>query len=273
MSEPITKACDGCHGTGWSRGFICGPCDGSGRVPDVEATLRAEVARLTEEVERLKAEKNHARQAQVLIQRARNEESDRSSAAWIAQVKIRDAEVARLTAEVERLTNERDAWRDSSARWGEDCTRLTAEVERLSQREPTQQECDAAEGKPDSEGNTWPDGEVFLGTTCRRCIDCGRWAFGGPTRCLYCAGKYDATVTGQMYLDDLRATKAEVERLMSQLKSAEEVVTQARQLVAYSWEDRLDDSRVSDDAKQDARELEIAVWHYDQRIKTEGAAT
>lgn len=65
----------------------------------------------------------------------------------------------------------------------------------------------------------------------------------------------------------------EVERLMSQLKSAEEVVTQARQLVAYSWEDRLDDSRVSDDAKQDARELEIAVWHYDQRIKTKGTAT
>jgi len=43
MSEPITKVHDWCHGTGFADGFTCLPCSGTGRVPDVEATLRAEV--------------------------------------------------------------------------------------------------------------------------------------------------------------------------------------------------------------------------------------
>lgn len=41
------------------------------------------------------------------------------------------------------------------------------------------------------------------------------------------------------------------------LKKAEEVVMLARQLTAYSWEDRLEDCKVSDEAK-----------HYDQEAKS-----
>lgn len=51
------------------------------------------------------------------------------------------------------------------------------------------------------------------------------------------------------------------------LKKAEEVVMLARQLTAYAWEDRLEDSKVSDDVKHDSRELGIAVWLYDQEAK------
>ena len=51
------------------------------------------------------------------------------------------------------------------------------------------------------------------------------------------------------------------------LKKAEEVVMLARQLTAYAWEDRLEDCKVSDDAKQDSRELSTAVWLYDQETK------
>jgi chromosome segregation ATPase len=51
------------------------------------------------------------------------------------------------------------------------------------------------------------------------------------------------------------------------LEKAEEVVMLARQLTAYSWEDRLDDCEVSDAARQDSRELSIAVWLYDQEFK------
>lgn len=51
------------------------------------------------------------------------------------------------------------------------------------------------------------------------------------------------------------------------LKKAEEVVILARQLTGYSWEDRLEDCKVSDDAKHDSRELCTAVWLYDQESK------
>ena len=51
------------------------------------------------------------------------------------------------------------------------------------------------------------------------------------------------------------------------LKKAEEVVMLARQLTAYAWEDRLEDCKVSDDAKQDSSELSTAVWLYDQETK------
>lgn len=50
------------------------------------------------------------------------------------------------------------------------------------------------------------------------------------------------------------------------LKKAEDVVLMARQLTAYAWEDRLEDCKVSDSAKQDSRELSTAVWLYDQEL-------
>lgn len=52
------------------------------------------------------------------------------------------------------------------------------------------------------------------------------------------------------------------------LKKAEEVVMLARQLTAYSWEDRLEDCKVSDAAKHDSRELSIAVWLYDRETRS-----
>lgn len=59
MSEAITKACETCAGVGrpmtWNGIVDCVDCSGTGRVPDDEAMLRAEVGRLTAEVERLKA--------------------------------------------------------------------------------------------------------------------------------------------------------------------------------------------------------------------------
>jgi hypothetical protein len=51
------------------------------------------------------------------------------------------------------------------------------------------------------------------------------------------------------------------------LKKAEEVVMLARQLTSYAWEDRLEDCKVSDEAKHDSRELSIAIWLYDQETK------
>ena len=66
----------------------------------------------------------------------------------------------------------------------------------------------------------------------------------------------------------LRRERDEARRLAGvaemRLKKAEEVVMLARQLTAYSWVDRLEDCKVSDDAKHDSRELGIAVWLYDQ---------
>jgi hypothetical protein len=64
---------------------------------------------------------------------------------------------------------------------------LRAEVARLELREPTQAEGDAAEGKPDETGRVWAHGSCWLGRTGRRCLDCQRWTWGGPTRCERCA--------------------------------------------------------------------------------------
>ena len=66
----------------------------------------------------------------------------------------------------------------------------------------------------------------------------------------------------------LRRERDEARRLAGvaemRLKKAEEVVMLARQLTSYSWVDRLEDCKVSDDAKHDSRELGIAIWLYDQ---------
>jgi hypothetical protein len=69
-------------------------------------------------------------------------------------------------------------------------------------------------------------------------------------------------------LDEMDEWIARAGAAERRLKKAEEVVMLARQLTAYSWEDRLEDCEVSDNAKQDSRELSIAVWLYDQESKT-----
>jgi len=71
--------------------------------------------------------------------------------------------------------------------------------------------------------------------------------------------------------NDLLAAYSAAEKELSRLRKlnakAFDVVTLARQLTSYQWEDRLDDSKVSDDAKHDSRELSIAVWLFDQEEK------
>lgn len=91
MSEAITKACPVCEGTQRFKSFEC-PCCDKGRVPDVEATLRAEEARLTEENAYLKSECDEFH-AQV----------KRMGAGMQEEHLAHQADVARLTAEVERL--------------------------------------------------------------------------------------------------------------------------------------------------------------------------
>ena len=61
---------------------------------------------------------------------------------------------------------------------------------------------------------------------------------------------------------------ARIERLAARLAAAGDVVKMARQLVSYEWEARLDDSKVSDEAKHDARELSYAVYEYDRTAKS-----
>jgi len=61
---------------------------------------------------------------------------------------------------------------------------------------------------------------------------------------------------------------ARIERLVARLAAAGDVVKMARQLVSYDWEARLDDSKTSDAAKHDARELSYAVYKYDRAAKS-----
>ncbi len=61
---------------------------------------------------------------------------------------------------------------------------------------------------------------------------------------------------------------ARIERLVARLTAAGDVVKVARQLVSYDWEARLDDSKTSDAAKHDARELSYAVYEYDRAAKS-----
>ena len=68
-------------------------------------------------------------------------------------------------------------------------------------------------------------------------------------------------------LDEMDEWIARAGAAERRLKKAEEVVMLARQLTAYSWEDRLEDCVVSDEAKHDSRELCTAVWLYDQESK------
>lgn len=126
MSE-ATKACETCDGTGatsqwdpktcrWPRAD-CVDCSGTGRVPDVEATLRAEVARLTNERDAWRG----------------------SSARWAEDCTRLTAEVERFRAsfelqgkEVSRLTVALDEMVDESRSVARDHNHLTAEVGRLT---------------------------------------------------------------------------------------------------------------------------------------------
>ena len=103
MSEAITKACDNPN-CAWAHFMAkappanCPDCNGTGRVPDVEATLRAEVTRLTEDNAYLKGECDEFH-AQV----------KRMGAGMQEEHLAHQAEIARLTAEVERLKEREEA--------------------------------------------------------------------------------------------------------------------------------------------------------------------
>lgn len=53
---------------------------------------------------------------------------------------------------------------------------------------------------------------------------------------------------------------------VSRLAAAEEVVQAAVQLLSFDWACRLDDSQVSDDAKESAYRLGSAVYNYDRVV-------
>lgn len=99
MSEAITKVCDNPN-CAWAHFMAkappanCPDCNGTGRVPDIEATLRAKVARLTEVLTR----KDAAFDAHVVV-------TNQISA---NAIRVAD-ENARLTSEVERLTKREQA--------------------------------------------------------------------------------------------------------------------------------------------------------------------
>ena len=109
MSE-ITKACPDCAKRDGTIHFDkhCKLCNDSGRVPDVEATLRAEVARLTEERDYLKGECD-AFNAQVKRMGAGMQEEHQAHQAEVARLTAtlaeRDATIAGLMVSVESLTH------------------------------------------------------------------------------------------------------------------------------------------------------------------------
>ena len=66
----------------------------------------------------------------------------------------------------------------------------------------------------------------------------------------------------------VEAMAMRIDSLAARLAAAGDVVKMARQLVSYEWEARLDNSKVSDDAKHDARELSYAIYEYDRTAKS-----
>lgn len=110
MSEAITKACNAYRCDGGICKYTempwvtCFKCKGTGRVPDVKATLRAEVARLTTHVEGL-IEVNRINLDVAKSQEAAHLSLMQTTTAYYeAEVARLTAENARLAAEVERLT-------------------------------------------------------------------------------------------------------------------------------------------------------------------------
>lgn len=118
----ITKACETCAGAGWYQAHWgrcdCIDCSATGRVPDVEATLRAEVASLT---------KQHADEL-TAIRLAR----DARFAEYGAVLRARDEAVLKASQEVARLTEERNYARNLATDRLLANNGLAAEVARLT---------------------------------------------------------------------------------------------------------------------------------------------
>lgn len=82
-----------------------------------------------------------------------------------------------------------------------DIADLLAEVRTLSHRDPTESEMESALGSAD---------EAFIGGTVRRCRNCRRPVFGGPTWCVSCVARAEVrALTAER--DALRARVAELE--------------------------------------------------------------
>lgn len=67
-------------------------------------------------------------------------------------------------------------------------------IKLLSEREPTQKEADRARSSAAGGNDSTSDNECFVelgGWTSRRCADCNKWVFGGPTRCSICVAISD----------------------------------------------------------------------------------
>lgn len=68
-----------------------------------------------------------------------------------------------------------------------------------------------------------------------------------------------------LLLDELDAWIVRAGEAERRLEKAHEVLVLVRQLDKYDWQSRLDVSRASDEAKEDWREVSIALWLYDNR--------
>lgn len=127
----ITKPCETCAGNGrpvtfWNGVVDCADCAGTGRVPDVEATLRAENKTLRRQLDALAGG-----QADGVLALARAL-ADAGTATLRAELDAARAEIARLTAEVDRMTalyRKADDGHDENMR---ETARLIGEVERLT---------------------------------------------------------------------------------------------------------------------------------------------
>ena len=67
--------------------------------------------------------------------------------------------------------------------------RLTAAANGTEAKtEPTEDDGNRWDGRSTADDKRFPAGECFVnGWTGHRCVDCGHWVWGGPTRCVLCA--------------------------------------------------------------------------------------
>lgn len=109
--------------------------------------------------------------------------------------------------------------------------RAEAAEARAAAREPTRDEMEAALGDKD---------EAFLGGTVRRCIDCRTPIFGGPTRCLRCAGRYEMLPELDRHRKSARAWEHDAKALASERDDAVFAATSGHALgCSCSWCGRL----------------------------------
>lgn len=174
--------------------------------------------------------------------------------------------VAEIEKQRDAAMQDRDYWQEVAG---------SSQIERLRKREPTREEADGALGDAR---------EGFLdGWIARRCLDCGCWVFGGPTRCVRCAERIDRNqARTERDAAIARAEKAEKERdvitarvrvLEGELDEAYKlrdeslIATRAAEQGRNAAEKQRDEMRSARDTAQGSRDAERA-----RAIQAEAAA-